>query len=657
MTSLLKRLAGGTGSRSVKAELRGDVLFALVIGVVGLIAILPGRDGAGTAMADMQLVGSIFAVIIAAIGLNLLTGYAKLVSLGQGAFYAIGAYGFAYLFLDGGFPALLAILVALILSGIIGALLALGSMRLRGPQFSMITLVLAIVVERILEQLETFGRASGYPNPLSHGTGLLEPIELFGTRLEPPLLAGTPGNVLVALLIVLVIVLVLYRNLVRSSWGRSLRAIGESEHLAAHLGVNVFSRKVVVFTVASVLGGLGGIFYVQIFAHLQPETFDIFLSITIVLSVILGGGGTVLGPVIGAALITWLQRSDVLTSVADAQQDLFGTDRWYLSTPGLLGLLFVITLFLLPNGIVGTANNALRRWAGADDESDADAALADLEVAQLPPREERREPGAELLRIDGASKRFGGLQAVGEMELAVREASIHAVIGPNGAGKSTLANLLTGVYQPDEGSFRLDGVELAQLKAHAIARSGVARTFQTPQVFPHETTLENVKAGFVDVAQLPLWKAALKPPSQYRREREIHDRAIELLDRVGLAEDASTLAGSLSYGKQRALEIARAMAMDPRLIVLDEPAAGLNPTECDGLAALLLQLREDGMAMILVEHHMDLVGQVADEVTCMDQGRLLAHGSAEEVLADPAVVAAYLGVPDPDDVAEMEVAR
>lgn len=646
-----------SGRRGLKPWVR-DAVFAVAALAIAVAVILPGREGAGTSISLMQLVASMAAMTVAAVGLNLLMGYAKLVSLGQGGFYAIGAYATAYLILDGGWSPLLAIGGALAICGLVGALVAVASMRLRGPQFSVITLVLAILVERILNEGAPFGRLAGYPNHAQHGTTGLPAVEIFGWTLEPPMIANTVATVMVPVVVVTALVLIASRNIARSPWGSSLSAIGESEMLASHLGVNVFRRKVSVFVLASVLGGLGGVITTLTFAHLQPETFDIFLTITIVLAVVFGGSGTVLGPLVGAVGIVWLEQSAVLSAVSDFQQDTI-SDSWYLSTPGLVGVLFILTLFLMPKGIVGTLGRLVegRRKAevreedghGLEEVSAHNAAERD----QATPVAHRTSEGLDdtavgdeaLLTITGLSKNFGGLKAVDSMDLSVETGRIHAVIGPNGAGKSTLANLLTGVYKPTEGTVVFDGREITGLAPHTVARAGVARTFQTPQLFHDATVLDNVLAGFPDTGRIPLWAAALKPPSRYRRDAEMHSEAERLLELVGLTDYVRLRAGELPYGKQRALEIARALASDPKLLVLDEPAAGLLATETAGLGDLLVSLRSHGFAMIVVEHHMDLVARIADQVTCMDQGRLLSRGTPEQVLSDEAVVSAYLGKP------------
>lgn len=637
----------------VRSALRRDVLFAVAALAVAIIAILPGRNGEGTSISTMQLVASMCAMTVAAVGLNLLMGYTKLVSLGQGAFYAIGAYGSAYLALDLGWHPVLAILGALALCGVVGAVTAMASMRLRGPQFSVITLVLAVLVERILNEGGAFGRLAGYPNFAQHETTVMEPITFLGVTFTPPMIAGEVATVMVPIAVVTAIVVIVARNIARSPWGASLSAIGESEMLASHLGVHVFRRKVSVFVLASVLGGLGGVIAVQAFAHLQPETFDIYLTITIVLAVVFGGSGTVLGPVVGAVAIVWLEQSAILTDLGQWQQDNV-SDSWFLSTQGLVGVLFLLTLFLMPRGVVGTVGRLVAARLHREDATVAEEAggleETSEELAETLTPHERPAPGT-LLTLTGMGKKFGGLQAVADIDLSVDRGQVHAVIGPNGAGKSTLANLVTGVYKPSAGTVVLSGTDLTGEAPHRVARAGVARTFQTPQLFHDATVRDNVLAGFADTGRTPLWAAALKPPSRYRRDAEMRAETDRLLALVGLADVPDVRAGELPYGKQRALEIARALAGGPELIVLDEPAAGLLATETAGLGDLLLSLRDQGYALIVVEHHMDLVARIADQVTCMDQGRLLARGTPQEVLSDERVVAAYLGKPIEGDLA------
>lgn len=646
-----KRIPGAVSTLARWSEVspqRRDALFVIALILVAFLALAPGLSGEGTSIPHMQLVGLMAGTIVAAVGLNLVAGFAGLISLGQGAMYALGAYVFGYLSLKGDLPVLLSVPISLSVCAVVGVIVALGTARLRGPQFTMITLVLAVLVHKVLVEWPVLGAASGYPNTLQHKTGLLPDATISGFTFVPPLFAGEFASVLVLVLVLACLALVLYRNLSLSSWGRSLRAVGESDMLASHLGVHVFQRKVAALGIASALGGLGGIFYALLFAHLQPESFDVFFSITILLAVILGGSGTVVGPAVGAVIVVWLERSEALEGVTEFQRQHI-SEQWFLSTPGIIGLILIAALFILPRGVVGTVSDFVAKRTRKD--------LARVRAPQLSTGsvstsnfltvDGEEADASVVLEITGATKQFGGLLAVNSVDLRLRPGSIHGVIGPNGAGKSSLANLVSGAYRPDSGSILLSGEDIAGHRPDQIARKGLARTFQTPQLFNSATALENVKAGFADTGQLSWWKAALKPRAQYRREAELELMAAALLERVGLLDEAYVLAGSLAYGKARALEIARALASQPTVLILDEPAAGLNSTEVMELGRLLADLRADGLGMILVEHHMDLISAVADEVTCLAQGSVIAHGTASDVLTDETVMAVYLGAVEP----------
>lgn len=647
-----KRLVGVTSTLARWFEvspLRRDVTFVVALVLVSFLAITPGLDGEGTSIPHMQLVGLMAGMIVAAVGLNLVAGFAGLISLGQGAMYAVGAYVFGYLTLWGDLPIWLGIPITLSVCAVVGVIVALGTARLRGPQFTMITLVLAVLVHKVLVEWPELGAASGYPNILQHETGLLPDATVWGFTFVPPLFGGEFASVLVLVLVLAVVALVLYRNLSLSAWGRSLRAVGESDMLASHLGVHVFQRKVAAMGISSAFGGLGGIFYALLFAHLQPESFDVFFSITILLAVILGGSGTVIGPAVGAVLVVWLERSEALEGITEFERQHF-SEQWYLSTPGIIGLILIVALFVLPRGVVGTLSDLVAQRTSRAPAHPATSRLPSGAMATASPAAVDAD-GAEaatpaVLHVVGATKRFGGLLAVNDVDLRVRSGSIHGVIGPNGAGKSSLANVVSGAYRPDSGSILLAGEDISGKRPDQITRKGLARTFQTPQLFGSATALENVKAGFADTGQLSWWRAALKPHAQYRREAELELMAAALLRRVGLIDEADVLAANLAYGKARALEIARALASRPRVLILDEPAAGLNSTEVMELGRLLTDLRADGLGMVLVEHHMDLILTVADEVTCLAQGAVIARGAAKDVLTDETVMSVYLGTSD-----------
>jgi len=252
-------------------------------------------------------------------------------------------------------------------------------------------------------------------------------------------------------------------------------------------------------------------------------------------------------------------------------------------------------------------------------------------------------PNETLLAVEGVSKRFGGVHAVRDISLRVERGRAVAVIGPNGAGKSTLLNIMSGIYQPNTGQITLDGIALVGVPPHKRVRLGLARTFQKIRLFKQLSVLHNVLAGFHSRHEIPAWQYVLHGPAFARDQARCREEAMRLLAFVGLENRAAVMAGSLSYGEQRMLELARSLATAPRLLLVDEPAAGLNGAEVEALFDRLARLRHDGMAIVIVEHNMDLVMKMADRVLVMDYGQCLFEGTPAEVQASPAVVAAYLG--------------
>ncbi|MTD14201.1 ATP-binding cassette domain-containing protein [Nakamurella sp. YIM 132087] len=606
----------------------------LVAGLVAAVALfLPGLAGSAGSVDYMQKVGLGAAYLIAAVGLNLLWGCAGQLSLGQAGFFAIGGYGTA-IGVQNGLPWFLAVVVAVLVAAVVGALLAIASLRLEGPFVAIVTLIFTLLVVTVLNQAPAFGRASGYPSTVAQGTSSVRPPELFGLHLDRPFLPGVTGWAVLAAAVLAVLAVVLYRNLAGSQFGRAMDSVRHGDLVAAHLGVDVFRTKVQTFMIAAGFGAVGGAVYLMVFGHLQPESFLLVLSIDLLVMVMVGGSRTVLGPVVGVLFLLFLESDSTTGWIVDLQNSWI-SDKWFIGSTGISGLVLILVVKFLPGGIVGTAQKWWRQTArhrpappvAGDTDHTIGARVLDPQV----------------LVVENASITFGGLKAVSDVDLTVEAGTVHALVGPNGAGKTTLLNLVSGVYPVDTGTIRINGGQVQDARPDKVKALGVTRTFQVPHLFVDRTVLENVMAGVRAPGAAGLWRIAANSPRAVRDSAQARERAIWALGYLDMLADAERLAGDLSYGRQRMVEIARAIAGRPALLILDEPAAGLNHHEEAELVQVLQRLTADGLGVLLVEHHMDLVTRTAAVITCMDQGRVLFRGDPAAFLADEQVREAYLG--------------
>jgi ABC-type branched-subunit amino acid transport system ATPase component/ABC-type branched-subunit amino acid transport system permease subunit len=520
---------------------------------------------------------------IVGIGLNVLLGLTGQVSFGHVGFYAIGAYTVAILMVKLQLPFLVAAPAAIALSAATGALLALPALRVRGPYLAMVTIAFGFVVEHsIVEWEEVTGGQNGI-------MGVPKP-QPFGFEL------GERGIAIAAILVVAVLVLAFWR-LARSSWGAAMRAVKDSEVAAESVGLNPVAIKTLAFTVSAACAGLAGALFAPLSGFVTPSTFAFLQSILFVLVVIVGGAGTVSGPLVGAAIVALLP--EFLAGLAEYRLLFFGAL--------MLGVLWVA-----PEGIVGEVVRLLGRRRDP---------LTVAPEAAAPPT----SPSQGMsLSLDGLSIAFGGVKAATAVAFRAEPGQITSLIGPNGAGKTTVLNMLGGFYKPDAGRIALGARAIAGLPAWRVARAGLARTYQASQLFGSLTVLENL---------------VIASPERAGTERE----AEGLLAFVGFRGDVNARAADLPHVDRRLVEIARALATRPAVLLLDEPAAGLSREDKVAVAALMRRIADAGIAVLLVEHDMGIVMGISDRVVVLDAGTPIAAGTPQAVQQDPAVRAAYLG--------------
>lgn len=546
---------------------------------------------------------------IIAVGLNVLVGLTGLVSLGQAGLFALGSYTGAILAIRLHFDIVACSIIAAIVSGLFGALLAYPSVRVRGVYLAVVTIAFGIIVENVaIEWQSLTGGTTGL-------TSIPRP-SVFGFRISGfafyAVLAGT-----------LFVFTLLIHHLRLSRYGRAMLAVSQSETASRALGINPTGIRTLAFVVASVTAGIAGTFYSFLNSYISPDIFTFSDSVRFLLMVILGGAGTTFGSVIGAYILTYLP--EYLQQFAIWQRFAYGA-------------LLLLVMFILPRGILGTLGVLFQRFRPAEPVPDASEGIS----AETSLHHEAREMPAELV-ASNLTVRFGGLTALSHASLRVKGGEVHALIGPNGAGKSTFVNTISGFYHPNEGQFELDGLQLTGRSSRQIARVGLARTFQNTELFGDLSVLENVMVGYDQRLSYGIFDAVLRMPRMWREERECRKTAIGLLDFVGLLPQANNAAKFLPFGLQRRLEIARALAAKPRLLLLDEPAAGLTTQEIDDLEAMIRKIANLGISVLLIEHHVELIMALADTVTVLDYGQVIASDTPAVVQNDPRVIEAYFG--------------
>jgi len=574
----------------------------LVLAVAIAVPLLPYYTNVSHFVLSMFMQATTYA--IAVLGMVVVLGYTGQINLAQAAFFGFGAYGVALGTVSLGLSFWTSLALGIAVAGLAGGILGLTTLRLGGHYLAMITISFQQIFDLVaVNWIEVTHGPDGI-------AGIGRP-SLFGHELVDD------RAYLLLCSAVLYAMMAAVWYLPQTRLGRAMRGVRENELAAEVIGVHTLRTKVIAFTLSAALGGVGGGLYDSGFAYISPDNFNFQRAVEFLSMVLLGGAQSPFGGALGTTLLILLP--EWLKEMPPSLQFIKDV---YLA---IYGLAVILIMVFMPEGIWGLLR---RNWMKLTREIAVDTSgikPLNLDIAVT--------DGTSLLRLEGLQKYFGGLRAVDGIDLQVARGTVHALIGPNGSGKTTTLNVVNGIYRPTGGRIIVDGTDVTQMSPHERAGHGLGRTFQNIRLFPSMSALENVIVG----AQRD--NNPIAPGAE-----ALHARAMSALQFVGLEDKANAIVRGLPYGHQRLVEIARALAGHPKLLLLDEPAAGLNQTEKMELVELLKKLRSGhGLTDFLIDHDMGLVEKVSDRITVLNFGKKIAEGTPQEVLRHPDVIAAYLG--------------
>jgi len=569
---------------------------------------------------------SIYAIL--GLSFNLILGYTGLIAMCHAAFFAIGAYTSALLGTHFGINFLLGIAAGMVVTGLVSLLVAIPAIRVRDEYLIVTTLALLMIVYTILMNWIDLTRGAagltGIPRPTIFGYQISTPIAFI------PLFFG----------FVVLCFLVCWR-IVQSPFGRVLRAIREDEVATESLGKNVRSFKIWVFVTGGALAAIAGSLFAHYMTYISPANFTINDTILIFAVVIIGGVANAWGPVVGAVILVSVMEALRFMEISPV---IVGFARQIA-----YGAVLILFMCFRPHGFLGEfAPRAKKGQTNTSPTVDKnEQIISSLEdrgkFSGLFREQASYKNSGILLRLSGVSKNFGGLKAVNQCSLDLEEGQTVGLIGPNGAGKTTLFNVITGFYSPDDGTINFFGQDISGLPAHRITNLGIARSFQDLRLFPNMTVLDNVLVACPRQTGENLLFAFLRFPRVAWEEKENRGKAAAYLQFVGLADRAEELAVNLSYAEQKLLSLARLLATEARLILLDEPASGLDPKVMESLFPLVKDLVQFGKTICIVEHNMEVIRAMVDEIVFLNEGRVLAKGTPEEIMNAPELAEIYFG--------------
>lgn len=608
---------------------------------------------------------TILIYIILLFGLDIVVGYTGQVSLGHAGLFGVGAYTTGVLFFHLDMPIYVTVPASIVVTAFFGGLLALPALKVIGPYLAMVTLAFGTILQILINEMSFLTEG-----PM--GIKLLKP-SLLGPEM------GEREFYWLSALAMLVSLVVVHRIL-KSQLGRAFEALRDSPVACDCMGVSVYRYKVYAFVISAGFAGFAGSMYAYSEKYISPNTYNNELTVLFLLGIIMGGRKSRLGAILGAVIIVLLPKllddinlfrmvaialavlvtlgsvlalSKGITTRKKVFAPIVGTialalfslwleniTDWRLS---IFGAMILLVVYYLQEGIVGFFRNftsALRAKVVQAQDLSASAGEASANVIH---QAAVKDTTAPILTIETILMQFGGLKALNNVDITIKRGTIHGLIGPNGSGKSTMMNVLTGIYIPTAGDVKFENETVVGKTSSEIALSGIARTFQNVQLFGEMTALENILVGLHHSFNSNLLDVALHLPRFTNEESSARERALGLLHFVGLDKLANEEARNLPYGKQRMLEIARALALDPNLLLLDEPAAGLTAPDIKELLAVIRKIRDHGITIILIEHHMDVVMSVCDKISVLDFGQKIAEGVAQEIQTNEKVIEAYLG--------------